>query len=102
MTNKRDIFHSVVAKLLYVSKRGRLDIQLAVVFLCTRVSCSTEQDWSKLRRLLEYLYGTLDELLTLGADDITEMKTWVDASYAVHKDMKSHTGGWFRLDAAQP
>jgi hypothetical protein len=42
---------------------------------------------------LEYLRGTLDEFLTLGADDIRKMKTWVDASYAVHQDMKSHTGG---------
>jgi hypothetical protein len=40
-----------------------------------------------------YLRGTLDESLILGADDITIMKTWVDASYAVHKDFKSHTGG---------
>jgi hypothetical protein len=40
-----------------------------------------------------YLRGTLDECLVLGADDITIMKTWVDASYAVHDDMKSHTGG---------
>jgi hypothetical protein len=90
---KRENFHSVVAKLLYVSKRSRLDIQLAVAFLCTRVSCSTEQDWQKLKQVLEYLRGTLDEYLTLGADDIGMMKTWVDASYAVHMDMKSHTGG---------
>jgi hypothetical protein len=90
---ERDTFHSIVAKLLYVSKRCRLDIQLAVAFLCTRVSCSTEKDWAKLKRVLEYLNGTLDEFLVLGADDMGIMKTWVDASYAVHNDMKSHTGG---------
>jgi hypothetical protein len=88
-----DTFHRVVAKLLFVSKRARLDIQLPIAFLCTRVSCSTKQDWLKLRRVLEYLHGTLDEFLTLGADDIAIMRTWVDASYAVHMDMKSHTGG---------
>jgi hypothetical protein len=90
---KKENFHSVVAKLLYVSKRARLDIQMAVSFLCTRVSCSTVQDWSKLKRVLEYLNGSLDEFLTLGADDLRRMLTWVDASYAVHRDMKSHTGG---------
>jgi hypothetical protein len=37
-------FHSIVAKLLYVSKRARTDTQLAIAFLCTRVSCSTDQD----------------------------------------------------------
>jgi hypothetical protein len=65
---KMGVFHSVVAKLLYVSKRGRLDIQLTIAFLCTRVSCSTEKDWGKLRRLIEYLSGTFDEFLTLGAN----------------------------------
>jgi hypothetical protein len=90
---RKENFHSVVAKLLYVSKRGRQDIQLAIAFLCTRVSCSTAEDWSKLKRVLEYLNGTLDEFLTIGADDLGNMLTWVDASYAVHRDMKSHTGG---------
>ena len=90
---QKEKFHSIVAKLLYVSKRCRLDIQLSIAFLCTRVSCSTEQDWNKLRRVLEYLHGTIDECLILGCDDITKMKTWVDSSYAVHNDLKSHTGG---------
>jgi len=40
-------FHSIVAKLLYVSKRARTNAQLAIAFLCTRVSCSTEQDRKK-------------------------------------------------------
>jgi hypothetical protein len=87
------IFHSVVAKLLHVSKRSRLDIGLAITFLCTRVACSTEQDWLKLKRVLECLRGTLDEHLTLGADDSSLMFAWVDASHAAHKDMRSHTGG---------
>ena len=90
---RSEIFHSIVAKQLYVSHRGRPDAQLPIAFLCTRVSKSTEQDWSKLKRDLEFLKGTLDDRITLGADDITVMQTWVDASYAVHSDMKSHTGG---------
>jgi hypothetical protein len=90
---RKDKFHSIVAKLLYVSKRGRQDILLAIAFLYTGVTCSIEQDWSKLKRVLEYLRGTLDEYLTLGADDLAIMKTWMDTSYAVHRDMKSQTGG---------
>jgi hypothetical protein len=31
--------------------------------------------------------------LTIGADDLNSVRTWVDALYAVHPDMKSHTGG---------
>jgi hypothetical protein len=86
-------FHSVNALLLFVSRRCRLDIQTAVGFLCTRVSSPDEDDWIKLRRVLQYLRGTIDLVLTLGADDITKMKSWVDVSYGVHDDCKSHTGG---------
>jgi hypothetical protein len=86
-------FHSVVAKLLYVSLRARPDILLAISFLCTRVSKSTKQDQQKLLCVLEYLKGTLDLSLTLGADNLNSIRTWVDASYAVHPDMTSHTGG---------
>jgi hypothetical protein len=88
-----EIFHSIVAKLLYVSKRARTNAQLAIAFLCTRVSCSTEQEWKKLIRLLQYFNGTLDMPLILGADSLAKSKLWVDAAYAVHDDMKSHTGG---------
>ena len=31
--------------------------------------------------------------MTLEADSTHVMKWWIDASFAVHKDMKSHTGG---------
>jgi Reverse transcriptase (RNA-dependent DNA polymerase) len=53
-----EAFHSVVAKLLYVSIRARPDILLAVSFLCTRVSKSTKQDQPKLLRLLQYISGS--------------------------------------------
>ena len=48
---RSEIFHHCVAKLLYVSKRCRLDIMLTISFLCSRVSCSTEEDWLKLRKV---------------------------------------------------
>ena len=86
-------FRSVVCKLLYVALRGRPDILLAVVFLASRVSKATLQDQMKLKWLLEYLYGTYDLPLILGADDIQTLYTFVDASYTIHDDMKSHTSG---------
>ena len=90
---RADNFHSVVALLLFISKRCRLDIQTAVAFLTTRVSEPNEDDWKKLRRVLQYLRGTIDLKLTLGADNILKSKTWVDVSYGVHEDCRSHTGG---------
>jgi hypothetical protein len=94
---KSELYHHIVAKLLYVSKRCRLDVQFTIGFLCTRVSCSTKEDWAKLKRLLQYLNRTIDVFLTIGADNLTDMNTWIDASYAVHADMKSHTGGGISL-----
>ena len=61
-------------------------------FLRTRVGKSTEQDWEKLRRVLEFLVGTIDDVLTLGADGLAMLLSFVDVSFAVHGDMKSHTG----------
>ena len=42
-----DIFHSIVAKLLLLSKRGRPDIEPAISILCTRVTKSTKEDKAK-------------------------------------------------------
>ena len=44
-----EIFHHIVAKLLFVCKWSRLDVQLPIAFLYGRVSCSTTQDWLKLK-----------------------------------------------------
>ena len=86
-------FHSIVAKLIYVGTRARTDILLALSFLCGRVSSPTAQDEKKLQRLLSYLCHTIDLPLRLGADTLNQFSTWVDASFAVHPDMRSHTGG---------
>lgn len=85
-------FHHETAKLLFLCKRARPDIQTAVAFLTTRVKLPDTDDWSKLGRVMKYLRGTFSMPLTLEADDLQLMKCWVDASYAVHPDMR-HTGG---------
>ena len=88
-----EVFHRIVAKLLYVPIRARANIRLLTFgFLCSRVSKSTVQDQDKFRRLLEYINGTIDLVHTIGADDLGKLQTWVDAFYAVHLDMRSHTG----------
>jgi len=88
----REVFHSIVAKLLYIAKRGRPDILLAVIFLTTRVKAPDLDDQKKLIRLISYLKQSRELVLTLGADDIEQIKIYIDASHAVHEDAKSHTG----------
>ena len=69
----------------------------AIAFLSTRVREPDEDDWKKLVRLLRYLKGTRDLFLTLQADDSSLVKWFGDASFAVHANMKSHTGGMLTL-----
>ena len=88
----RELFHHRVAKLLYLSKRARPDIQLPVAYLCTRVKEANTDDHAKLSRVTRYLDGTIGIPLILSMDESGKMRWYVDAAFAVHNDMKSHTG----------
>ena len=45
---KAELFHTYVAKGLFLCKRAKPDIQLAIAFLCTRVKQPDEDDQKKL------------------------------------------------------
>jgi hypothetical protein len=47
--------------------------------------------------MMKYLRATKDDFLTLSANSLYNVGWWVDASYAVHSDMKSHTCGAMSL-----
>jgi hypothetical protein len=85
--------HTFVAKSLFACNRARSDLHTPTTFLCTRVKQPTQDDWTKLLRLMTYFNGSKDEMLFVSADDLHVIKWYVDASFAVHKDFKSHTGG---------
>ena len=91
--DKAEIFHSVVAKLLWLEKRVRPDIEPTIAFLSTRVSAPNTSDWEKLARLVDYLNTTIEDDRIMGADSLSTLYTWIDAAYAVHPNMRSHTGG---------
>ena len=61
--------------------------------LCaTRVKSPNEDDWKKLIRLSVCLKCTKHFCLTLEADNLHIARWWADAAFAVHPDMKGHTG----------
>eukprot|EP00957_Ditylum_brightwellii_P125660 9578405-Ditylum_brightwellii.AAC.1 len=63
-----ELFHHNMAKLLFLSKRARPDIQTAVSFLTTRVREPDEDDMKKLIRVMRYLRATINLPLSLEAD----------------------------------
>ena len=91
--SESDSYHSVVQKLMYICKRSRPDIEPALSFLSTRVANPTKDDQMKLYRVLDFLSDTIADRKIIGANSLEEVYTWVDASYAVHPNMRSHTGG---------
>ena len=50
-----DILHSMVAKLLWVTKGVSPNIDSSISFLCTRLTKSTKDYKAKLKRVLQYL-----------------------------------------------
>ena len=97
-TVERELFHRTTAKALFLCKRARPDIQPIVAVLCTRVKKPTVKDFSKLVRMMKYLNCTKNDTLLLSADEgLSTIEWFIDASFAVHPDFKSHTGASMRF-----
>ncbi len=95
-------FHTIVAKALYVTKRARVDISLAIAFLTRRVRSPNIVDWEKLHHLMEYLRGDRDRPLILGTVNEGMLMWYVNASFAVHPNMRGHTGGGMTMGRGFP
>ena len=91
-SEEADKFHHFMAKLLYLAKQTWPGILLAAAFLCTRVKGPDQDDYKKLGWCLSYVQGTKELCLTLEAKDMSVIHWWIDTSFAVHADYKSHTG----------
>jgi hypothetical protein len=99
LLNERDanFYHHATAQLLFAAKRARPDLQVAVAYMCTRVKAPLVSDYHKLVRTIKYLWGTIVMPLVLGWDG-SGVLTWsVDASFAIHNDMRSHTSAVLSL-----
>ena len=94
---KKELFVHLVMQALYLSQRGRPDIRTTISFLSSRLTCPDEDDYKKLTRLIRYLRHTLYMCLVLGKDSMNSIRWWIDASYAVHPDMRGHTGAMMSM-----
>ena len=90
-------FHTLVEKLLFLSKRAQPEILTSVFFLTTIVREPGVYDKKSLSLVLKCLQGSWDLALTLESDGSGSMKWWDDTAFAVHQDMIIQTGGIMSL-----
>jgi hypothetical protein len=88
---RKELFHTITAKTLWLSQRTRTDVQLAVGFCCTRIKEPNEHDWKKLTHLMQYLRGTRFIPLIIMSDGENTI-IYIDGAHAVHTDCKGHAG----------
>ena len=81
-------FQSLTSKLLYITGRKISDIEPYVVLLTTSVTKSNVDYWKKLRICISYLNQKVGGVRTVGVFNLRDLFTWVDASYALHPNMR--------------
>ena len=99
---EKETFHTFTAKLLFACKRARPDMNTLISVLCTRVKEPNQDDWLKLVQGMKFLSQTVQDKLILSVDDLRVVKWWVDASFAVHHDYRSHTGAVMSYGSGAP
>jgi hypothetical protein len=78
------VFHHTTAQLLFMAMRTCCNIQTAVAFPTTRVKAPDEDDWGKLKYVLQYLNGTRHLKLTININNLMVLKWYMDGSHNVH------------------
>ena len=68
---QKEVFHTTVAKGVFLYKRARPHIHQAVSVMSSRVQKPNESDWRKFVRLLKYLNGTKKFHLTSQFDTLS-------------------------------
>ena len=70
---KSETFHTIAMKVMLLVKRARLDLEPGFVFLPSRARVLTDKDWSKSSKLMSFMLGTKDEVLTLSVYESTNL-----------------------------
>lgn len=91
---RADLFHRITAQLLFVSQRGRPDLRTTVSFLTKRVHSPDEDDFKKLARAMKYLRRTKFLRMRIEATHLDQNHWFIDGAFAVHDDMRGHTGAY--------
>ena len=94
---KRETFHSVITKIIFIFTRSRPDVLPKVGLLVGRVREPNQRHWDKGRRVVRDFTCTRDLHLILAYDGLKICKWSVDATFTVNPDFKIHSGGLMML-----
>jgi hypothetical protein len=78
--------------IFYVAKRSRIELLFPISYLATFSSTPFQSHYDKAIVVLKYLYHTQHFKITHKCNDDSFLHAYIDASYAIHHDAKSHTG----------
>jgi hypothetical protein len=86
-------YHSHIMRIQYLTKHVRYDTVFPVSILNKRVKDPTVKDWNDLKKLMGYIKGSRNLKLVLKpGKELSTITGYIDASFAVHPDMKGHAG----------
>ena len=84
----------VLAKIsMYASQKPYPEISFSVVYLASKYNKATKDDYGKAMRIAECIVGCGDGHSLILAQKSLQLIARSDASYAEHKDGRSHIGG---------
>lgn len=86
------IFHSEVAKVLFIAKRVRMMLLPAVSVLASKVTKATREDRYRLDRVFGYLMASRLMTMRFHCGGSVNLEAYVDASWGVHDDCHGRTG----------
>ena len=74
-------------------KRACPDLEHLVSFLSNQVSKSDEYYRKRLKRGLVWVNNTIEDKHIIGERNLYRFFAWIDVSYDVNDNMRSHPGG---------
>jgi rRNA-processing protein FCF1 len=85
-------YKSLIMSIFYVSRHSRPETLFAISYLAQFSNNPDRSHWDKAIIILRYLYRTINYKLIHRCDDESYLNAYIDASYAIHHDAKSHAG----------
>ena len=82
---------SLTMTLMYLARFTRPDILMPISYLATRSANPTQEDYTKLLRIVRYIAGTHDVGIHLKPSDM-KLRVYADASHCTHPDGRGQAG----------